>query len=354
MSTIFAMYANHGKPAIVLAADTQMSMHDEEDKPTTKKQFSKVRTANNHAILFAGTWDNKLEAFISYITGERSYDSFVRFIAGRSPRKEFPELDTLLHYMSRIKEPAQQRIKAVLTGTADNMSRIEEAISEEWKNRDVSEGTKTWTDAILLDVAYMATQTLSPVEQAVTLRYLQSFNLLNRFMKKKDDEYEAPDLIIGTSKPELSLYKVDIYGNLHEPEDTGELEYICMGTGADLVKTYVEDGAYEKDSMFQGGIRPDKITIPLAVRMSIKCLKEASKDMYTSTPFELAVITADNIKQHSGKIRNSMEAAEREAYRDVVLQYEAEPVPEVPQLRSVPRKRKQDPNQLELTWAKLG
>lgn len=325
MSSILGLKTNAGKEAIVLAADTQLSFYDEDNKPTKKKSTSKIRVGRNYAIAFAGVHNKDLEAFFSYLQGNREFDGYLKFIA----KKRTPaELQNLAYLLNCASKSTQKRAREIAGANPQALSPIENSIREMLKN----EKKPTEIDSLLIEVFNKLKDVKSPVEEAIGTGVFQEFGLYNRYAYKKrkeendDDDGDETELILAVNSPELELYNVDPYGNVTAMGDSGELEYLCMGSGSDEIRRYIDEEQYDDDPALKENIKLDNITIPVALRLAIRCLKRpVSKDVTTGGIIELVLVTENRIEYYGDELKTMMENAEKKTYEAIIRRYLPEP-----------------------------
>ena len=101
-----------------------------------------------------------------------------------------------------------------------------------------------------------------------------------------------------------------------------ELEYVCLGSGSNIVTEYFDNEEYDEDPQYNGKFSPDNITTKVALQLAITTLKKAAKDSSTGGLIDLAVITQKGVTEHGPNIHKELEAAESQAYQKLFSQYE--------------------------------
>ena len=258
MSTIFGIKTNSGQDAVVLATDTQLTI----DYGSSKRKIiePKMRVEEYYALAYTGTKTKLVERFFSYVNGRTTPKNFIKEALGNKNHPIFLNLP---------------------------------------KN---------------------------PVQAAIEAGYFPELALVNsdRYSDIHDEKgYEEIfedliELIIANRNP-LGLYRVDSLGRVKS--STQNIEFLAAGSGSGIAQTYIDESEYKEGQIIGVEIRDDKITIPIAVSLSIGAIKKASKDMDTGGSIDLVVLTEDKIYTHGQEIRKFLAEAEREIYQKIIGQY---------------------------------
>ncbi|MFH1682716.1 MAG: hypothetical protein ABIA37_02875 [Candidatus Woesearchaeota archaeon] len=324
MTTILGIKSNLGEESIVLASDTQLNLYDGKNH-TGKEKISKLRAGRSHLLAFSGNFDKYLESFFSYLTGRRSYESFVRFVSGIK------------------KDAARSSLPAFLGNVPKEVAK---------HLRDITQNKKTQSESEKVFFGYLKEKTLpstelekyltsfleavmqvkeDPVEEAVRTGYFKELAFLNRFYTKRamEEEEETVELILASNKPALELYHVDHFGNLIEVMPSGDLEYLCLGSGSEHVNKYIDEAGYEQDLdipelivdeiKIPGEISPDRISTKISKCLAYGAITEAiKKDPNTGGFVDLAVITKEKIKHYGPVIQTELGDAVKKVYLNII------------------------------------
>ena len=136
-------------------------------------------------------------------------------------------------------------------------------------------------------------------------------------MKKDEDNdiENAHSFIFGVNKPELQLWYVDEFGNLKEPSDKNDIDYIAIGSGKKEVKEYVERIIADQE------VDRDKITIGVAIDIMKGAMKSAEKDANTGLGYNLVIITEKEVRDHGEEIKRAIVSAEKTKLEEIKTLY---------------------------------
>jgi hypothetical protein len=300
--------------AVVLAADTQVSLYEKGER-TGKIISSKISTGKNYAIAFAGSVDKYVESFLSYLAGTKDIEKFIKFVTGeKDPERTL----RFLGFETRNLRKAVQDITKKDSAKSDLEKILLGMLNGEIK-------PKTDADNLILGLI-RRTEDPKPLINAIAEGYLPELALTNRYLLRRtagEEDSDTVELILATNDPIVELYHVNPFGDIRKVK-TSDLDYVCLGTGSELVKTYINEEQYEQDPLLKGKIKLDNVTIPLAIRLAICALKIASKDASTGGFVDLAVVRHGSIESHGKSIRGAIETAEEEAYGKIIKVYEPE------------------------------
>ena len=137
----------------------------------------------------------------------------------------------------------------------------------------------------------------------------------------KFDEGDFHSFVLASNYPSMSLWKVDIFGNLRPPDrdeiETEFLEYIVIGSGADTVRKYM-GSSIESDRII-----PMEIDISKAIDIAVDALHKAEKDIFTGFPMDLIVLTASEVESYGERINETITRAERDEIKKIKENYKA-------------------------------
>jgi len=311
MTTILGIKTGSEEEGIILATDTQINLYDGETH-TGKLISSKIRTGKNYAMAFSGNMDKYLEAFFSYIAGNREFDSLLKLLTGK---KDSDEFDLLGHLPKNLKKNFQELLKK-----GASASELERIILKMQKGEIVA-GTDI--DNFVVKIARKMNEQKSPVENATQSKYFEELAMINRYLLLRDKSADSVELILAVNKPLLELYHVDPFGNVKKVESE-EMDYVCLGTGSDLVEKFIDDEQYRDDPKLHD-IKIDNLAIPSAIQLAIASLKIASKDVNTGGFIGLTVVQENSIENFSDFIQAEIASAESKAYDEIIKKYLPQP-----------------------------
>lgn len=142
---------------------------------------------------------------------------------------------------------------------------------------------------------------------------------LNRGLRKKDYRLEdLPSFIFAVNKPELSLWWIDEFGNLHERDEDKNFDYICAGSGEEMAEKYIQDLIDERK------IDREKITTKIAIKIVRGTIRSAEKeDLTTGLGYDLVIVTAEKgIKSWGEEIKKEIREAEEKKLDAIGDEYE--------------------------------
>jgi 20S proteasome alpha/beta subunit len=250
MSTIIGIKttSEQGKPAIVIAADTQVTTHaEDDDRPLEKEVGSKLILADRFVMAYAGSMEY-LSRFRKVMSGDRRYN----FLSGDGKTKSDPK-------------------------------KAEEIVREALKNRDCPELLLTNKEAMK--------------KRVITADDVSLFLLAANCYPGRDT---------------LFLGEIDIYGNVQDPvkvdpdEDFDKgFPYVVLGSGKENAMKYVSE------QLGRDKFIADDLNLRDCYALARGALKAASADIGTSG-LDMAVLTRDRRYDPGKRIREAMdEAAER-------------------------------------------
>ena len=146
---------------------------------------------------------------------------------------------------------------------------------------------------------------------------------LNTKLRKNGDESE--DLIsflLAVNKPEVNLWEVDEFGNIKEPNDESDFDYICLGGGADKAEDHIKGLLSNED------IDRDKIGIDNAVYTARSAIGAAETEAGTGMGFGLTVLIQDDIREWGKDIRRKLKETEQRELKDIANYYLGQSAPE--------------------------
>ena len=308
MTTILGIKTNNDEEGIVIAADTQINLY-EENKQTGKLSGSKIKTGKNYAFAYTGDYNKSVEAFFSYLSGGRDFESFIKFITGK---KEPEELKGLFGFVSKN---IRKSFEDVLKGESAK-SELEKVLLKIYKN-EIAPSTEI-DNFIFKFIKYIEEQT-NPIETAIKKGYFEEIIFTNRHISKKRDEDEGLELILASNNPVIGLYHINQFGKVSEIKEDDNLDFVSLGSGSKAAEKYIENEEYKDDKWVGEKIDLDNIRIHHAIMLAIGAIKEASKkDVNTGGYVDLAVIKKDGITHYGKLIQSAIDGAEKEAYKQIV------------------------------------
>ena len=314
MTTILGIKTSNDEEGIVIAADTQINIY-EENKQTGKLSGSKIKTEKNYAFAYTGHYTKSVEAFFSYLSGGRDFESFIKFITGK---KEPEELKGLFGF---VPKNIRKAFEEVLKG-GDSKSELEKNLLKIYKN-EIAPSTEV-DNFIFKFIKYIEEQT-NPIETAIKRGYFEEIVFTNRHIsKKRDDEDDdlggdSLELILASNNPLIGLYHINQFGNVCEIKDKDDFDFVSLGSGSKAAKKYIENEEYKDDKWVSEKIDLDNIRIHHAIMLAIGAIKEASKkDVNTGGYIDLAVVKNNSIAHYGKFIQSTIDDAEKEAYKQVI------------------------------------
>ncbi len=150
------------------------------------------------------------------------------------------------------------------------------------------------------------------IEESLKSKEFERVNKLNKNARKNGVELaDLHSFILCTNMPKPEIFVVDEFGNLNKPEED-DFEYAYLGSGSKRVASYIEQLA--DDSSFDSR----SVDIPKAVEICYKALRRAiENDGYTGGPIDMSVMTEKGITPYGNKIKESINAAERNVVEEI-------------------------------------
>lgn len=122
------------------------------------------------------------------------------------------------------------------------------------------------------------------------------------FLQKKDTEIEDSNaFLFAVRKPDLKFWRVDQFGNLHDPEEPMEMcfQFECLGSGKEKADVYVKSLVDDEE------IDSEAFTIPEAARkIAYNGLQKASFDISTGGPPDIVVLTKNVLSPYGKDFRD--------------------------------------------------
>src|SRR3989344_2823273 len=308
MTTIIGMKTNNDEEGIGIAADTQINIY-EENKQTGKLSGSKIKTEKNYAFAYTGDYNKSVEAFFSYLSGGRDFESFIKFITGK---KDPEELKGLFGFVSKnIRKSFEDALKG-----ESAKSELEKNLLKIYKN-EIAPSTEV-DNFIFKFIKYIEEQT-NPIETAIKRGYFEEIVFTNRYLSKKRDDDEGLELILASNNPSIGLHHINQFGNVREIKEDDNLDFVSLGSGSKAAGKYIENEEYKDDKWVGEKIDLDNIKIHHAVMLAIGAIKEASKkDVNTGGYIDLAVVKKEGITHYGKLIQSTIDGAEKDAYKQIV------------------------------------
>ncbi|MEW5896539.1 MAG: hypothetical protein AB1668_02500 [Nanoarchaeota archaeon] len=232
MTTILGIKTSGDEEGIVLAADSQMTFGP------LKSEISKIWTDKHHAVGHAGNADKYLDSFFSYLSGNRDFRSFLKFVFGE---KRKPQLQELLLSFSQPSRQVRKRMLELTGSKAEPKSKVEEIVRDglRGEGRNLENETDRFFTALLRNISDQS----HPIEKAIRRGYFEEFGILNGFYTKRCElenvESEATELLVATNVGTPGLYRVNPFGVVEPAPEAEEFEYLCLGSGSDIVIEYL-------------------------------------------------------------------------------------------------------------------
>ena len=86
----------------IIGADRQGTKFDENDKPESKYDITKIVKNNHYALAFVGTYDKCTKSLLRCLRGKITTEEFLRYINAKIPKKIFS-------YLRNITQPFKQK-----------------------------------------------------------------------------------------------------------------------------------------------------------------------------------------------------------------------------------------------------
>jgi 20S proteasome alpha/beta subunit len=266
MTTIVGIKTNSGPESIVLATDTQFTWYKEGIRQS-KDEIFKLRVGDEYALAFAGNIDKNLSAFLNYVDGKRSFESYLNFVIPSHKKKNVEYFKKIIPFLFKREE------------------------------HPIKEATENW--------------------------YFPEFNILNTFVLRGDEDSDLEqlaELVIAKRNP-LGLYQVDVFGNISESDPANDIEYIALGSGSEIVENYIDDEQYKEGRKNPLKINYDDLNLESAIDLAIGALKKAMKDTDTGGIIDLAIVDEKEVIHYGPLIKSKIQKAERDAYKEIKNKY---------------------------------
>lgn len=310
MTTIVGLKTNFGEEAVVLAADTQVSISVADNETyNCKDKMCKLHLGKNYALSFTGLFDEPVEFFLEYLSGEQDYDCFCNHVLTK--RSFFLDLVTIpsADLRTRLKNILQEK---VVPSSLEKV--IKTYLTEEGKR-------KTELDLFLTSyLTEMKDAPMDPVLRAVKRGYFHEFMMLNSYQSKcnKGDLVNCGELMLAVNKPKLELYQVDAFGNLVECSYHSRVRISAIGSGADPIAEYFQKKRYKQDLVLKAKkVNLYKLDLPAAIILVAKLMQTAAQDLFTGETLDLAVVRRKQIDVYEQNFNELQD----EIYRRVANQY---------------------------------
>lgn len=159
-------------------------------------------------------------------------------------------------------------------------------------------------------------------DQKIRDIHFQEVIMLNAKMMRRDeselDNLSKFVLSVYQTTSGLRLFEIDEFGNLKEPKKDSDIEYTIIGSGEQIAERYIKR-LIDEDEAPQF-----LITIPRAIDIVWKGLKEAQRDPYTNGPIDLVVLTKEGVIPYGKEIRDALISAETQKITTIKKKYEQE------------------------------
>jgi 20S proteasome alpha/beta subunit len=154
----------------------------------------------------------------------------------------------------------------------------------------------------------------SMIQEAVRKKDFERVNQVNKIISKKGSE-NTHSFIFAVNNPVCGLWKIDEYGNFHEPDEKKDFEYVCIGSGEEEVDGYIERQL--SDEL----IDREKIDIPSAIDIAVGALDAAERDADTGLGVDFGVMTKKSVDIYGREIKKAMVDARRSKINQIKLRY---------------------------------
>ena len=259
MTAVIGIKTNKGLESIVIGSDTQLSDKSEEDSEIldSKKTIRKIIHGGNWVMAFAGTVDEELYRFYKKLSGLKRHGS------------------------------SDELVNSMILNAVKNY--------DEWrKNPKKSE--------------------------AVHFREVVDLNA--RIMRKKSfDITDTVEFVLGVYLEDsgVRLFHVDEFGNLKEPNEEREFDYISIGSSSDRVKKYIKD-VIEDDESGQVFIDTKR-----AIEIYRESMHKASREINTGG-MDFTVLTSKGVINYGLEIKEALRKAEDEIFKEIGSRYDSHEV----------------------------
>ncbi|MBI2452301.1 hypothetical protein HYV50_04475 [Candidatus Pacearchaeota archaeon] len=171
-------------------------------------------------------------------------------------------------------------------------------------------------------------RTKSMIEKVIKESFFAEVRDLNtKLMKNGADLDQTHSFIFATTHPELGLWLIDPFGNLHKPHEQNHFQYIAIGSGKEEAEKYI-------DSLINGEkVDREKITTRRGIKIAKETIAEAEKDAFTGLGYDLVILNQQKwVKEWGKKIRNDMKKAEEMSLESIANEYEPPEIEEKEEL----------------------
>lgn len=318
MTTILGIKTNEGKePAVVLAADRQLTNFDADNNPIEKKEAIKIRKKGNWAFAYTGIFDNYVERFFTYLMkGRKDFEKYFKFITHGHNIEYAPYglmIDARLAFPNKVSSltNSEKRLVDIAGGKAQTRGKFEKELIE-----------------IVKKICEMKKE---PIEDAIRIGYFFELDWLNKMFRLRDgiDESAYTELIVAAnydSQPELYHFNSDGFILSRSP---APIEYVCLSTDDKSIREYMDERKYTEESekkYFHENFGIDEIeTFNIKVEEAYAIafrLINGSKDIFTGSSGEtpdIYVITKDKIEDEGKEVREKITQRQKGALREKVI-----------------------------------
>jgi 20S proteasome alpha/beta subunit len=135
------------------------------------------------------------------------------------------------------------------------------------------------------------------ISRAATSEIFQEVIDLNREVEKRDRHDECKyGFIFAARNPKFGLWEIGSHGNLFEPPDDNEFDYICLGSGAEKAKQYIA-GTLKEGSIEGREFERSSIRTGIAAILAKRAIQAAEEDFQTGLGYDLIVLPQDRKKE---------------------------------------------------------
>lgn len=150
------------------------------------------------------------------------------------------------------------------------------------------------------------------IEKAIKEKEFEEILQLNKKLRRRGlDMEDIPAFILAVNKPKLFLWWVDEYGNIKNPEEDNEFDYVCLGSGEERADRYIQSLIEEQK------IDRDKIGIREALKIARDSMYAAERDPGTGMGYDIIVVTEKEIRSWGEEIKEEIRKAEEKKIEDI-------------------------------------
>jgi hypothetical protein len=134
------------------------------------------------------------------------------------------------------------------------------------------------------------------------LEFPEVVDELNRGVARRDKEDSRVfELMFSANSPKYGLWRVDPFGNMFEPDDDNEFDYLCLGNSkaADSVSNYISNIVRE-GRLGKVDFNKNSIDTSTAVRLAKRCIQAAQDDSTTGWGYDIVVVPKDPKREIRG------------------------------------------------------